>query len=425
MDATVQQEEPKTGLSVWQHGAIFLLAYVAIISRRPDAVLYAQFRIEDGAVFFADAYNLGPWAAFFRPWTGYFMTLARLGAALSVLVPLSMAPLVLNIIAIAVQALPVNLLLIPRSSAWGGLRYRAILAGFYLALPNCWDINANITSSQWPLALSAFLVLVATTPRTTAGRFFDLFIISLSGLSGPFCIFLLPIAAILAWKHRDRWQWAMASVLAATCFVQIWSLLNGGFSSRPHYSIGASPVMLTRLLAGQLYLGTLLGSNSLGVRGGLWATIVFTGIAAGGTILVILCFLRSSLPMKLFLLFSSMLLAASLISATLGPLSGVTAWEALATGCGARYWFFPTLAFGWTILWCIQSPTLVLKTVSSILLCVMLFGIALRWRHPAYLDMHFTKYVKEFEAAPVGTAFTIPENPAGAALTLVKRSSNR
>ncbi len=425
MNGIAPQEQPKTGLRVWQHCAVFLIAYAAIISRRPDAVFYAQFRIEDGAVFFADAYNLGSWAALLRPWTGYFMTLSRLGAALALLVPLSLAPLVLNIIAIAVQALPVNLLLAARSSAWGGQWYRALLAGFYLALPNCWDINANITSSQWPLALSAFLLLVATTPHTTRDRFLDLCILSLCGLSGPFCIFLLPISVFLAWKHRDRWRWAVASVLAAACFVQTWSLLNGGFSNRPHYSLGASPAMLARLLAGQLYLGTLLGGNSLAALAGVWPLIVFTGIAAGGTILVTLCFLKSPLPMKLFLLFSTMLLAASLISATLGQLAGLTAWEALAIGYGARYWFFPTLAFGWTILWCIQSRTLALKTVSAILLCVMLFGIALRWRHPAYLDMHFAEYVKEFEAGPVGTAFTIPENPEGATQTLVKHNSNR
>jgi hypothetical protein len=420
-----ESQHQQTGLQPWQQGLIFLLACAVIVSRRPDALFHAQFWNEDGHVFFADAYNFGWWSALFRCYEGYFHACPRLGAALALLVPLSLAPLVLNLIAIGIQALPANLLLSSRSSAWGSLRFRTLLAVTYLALPNCWEIDANITNSQWLLALNAFLLLAAFTPRSAAGRFFDLCILLLCGLTGPLCILLFPIAAILVWRYRDRWRWVEAGILAAACLVQAWSLFNGGFSSRPHYPLGASPAMFARILAGQVYLGTLLGSNALAAHPGLGRLIVFTCIAASGTIFVAICFLRSPLQMRLFLLFSSMIMVALLIAPTPGPLNGVTVWEVLVGGGAARYWFFPTLAFAWSILWCFQSRTLVLKTVSAALLCVMCFGVALRWRHPAFQDAHFAEYARSFESAPEGMAVTIPESTPGWNLRLVKHRSSR
>jgi hypothetical protein len=419
-----EQEQPAKALRAWHHGAIFLLASAVIVSRRPEAVFHAQFWAEDGAVWYADAYNSGWSAALFRAFFGYLEIFPRLGASLALLVPFSFAPLVLNLMAICMQALPTNLLLSSRSSVWGSIRYRVLMGAMYLSLPNCWEIDATITNSQWLLALIAVLLVVSTRPRSAAGRLLDLCAFSLCGLSGPFCIFLFPIALFLAWKHRDRWRWIEVGVLAACCSVQLWNLLNGGLSSRPHLSLGAGPVMLARLLAGQVYLGTLLGSTAQPPHLGLGWLIALIGIAAGGTALVIACFLQSPLPMRLFLLFSAMLLAASLIAPALGTLTGVTAWQGMIIGAGARYWFFPTLAFAWTILWCFHGRSRVLKSASAFLLCIMCFGVALRWRHTAFRDMHFADYARKFDDAPAGTAVVIPENPEGWSLRLVKRPHN-
>ena len=434
MDATAKQQEQQIELSPWQHCAFFLLACAALVARRPDAIFHAQFWAEDGRVWFADAYNFGWWAALFRQDGGYLQTFPRLGASLALLGPLFLAPLVLNLIAIAVQALPVNLLLSSRSSAWGNLRSRAFFASMYLALPNCRELSANIESSQWVLALCAFLLLVASIPRSAVGRLFDLSVLLLCGLTGPFCIFLLPIALFLAWRHRDRWRWVPVGALAALSLVQAWPLLlNTGFSSRPHYALGASPALFTRILAGQVYLGTLLGHNELAAHSG---PLLFAGslisparlfifllcVAIGGTAIVAICFVKSAVEMKLFLLLSTMLLAASLISPTAYPPAGVSVWELLAAAPAIRYWFFPTLAFAWSLLWCFRSRAALLKIVSAYLLILMCIGILRDWRHPAFQDLHFAEYVKRFEAAPVGTTVTIPVNPIGWDLRLVKRS---
>lgn len=414
----------QTEIGPWQQGAIFLLACALIVSRRPDAIFHAQFWNEDGHVFFADAYNFGWWSALFHTYEGYYHAFPRLGAALALLVPLALAPLLLNVIAILAQAIPVNLLLSFRSSAWGGLRTRVLLVGAYLALPNCFEIDATITNSQWVLALIAFLLLAALRPRNSAERILEVCAVLLCGLTGPFCIFLVPIALFMAWRNGECRRWTNAGLLCATCLVQVWSLLSGGLAGRPHVALGASPAMLARVLAGQLYLGSLFGSNPLGALPGTGPLIILSCIAVGGTLFIAICFVRLPTVMRLFFIFSGMILGAALIAPTPGPLVGTSYWwVALTHGAGARYWFFPDLAVAWSILLCTEVRFETLRTVAIVLACLLCLGAVFRWEHPAFHDAHWAEYARSFEAAPVGTAVTIPESTPGWNLVLVRHGS--
>jgi hypothetical protein len=352
MNSTSNPKQKPATLQPWQQVAIFLFACAIVISRRPDAVFHPQFFAEDGHIWFADAYNYGWFAALFRTQDGYLQTLPRLGAALALLVPLSFVPLTLNLICIVIQALPANLLLLTRSSAWGNLRTRALLAAIYLALPNCFELSFGITESQWPFALCAFLLLVAGVPQSIAGRLIEAAVILLCALTGPFCVLLLPVALVLTWQRRDRSRLILAIILAACCALQAWQLLIVNPAARSHYAnvLGASPAMFVNLLAGNVYLGAVIGGNALAARGNPALFAFFLVIALIGTFLVSATLLKAPLEFKLFLFFSAALLAASLISPNTGVPTGVSAWQKLAYSGGTRYWFFPTLAFAWSIV---------------------------------------------------------------------------
>ncbi len=210
----------------WQHCALFLFACLVVFSRRPDAVLHPQFWAEDGRVFFEDAYNVGWSESLFRPYGGYFHAVPRLGAAVALLGPLFAAPLVLNAIAIALQAFPVNLLLSRQSDVWGSFRYRSVMAGVYLALPNCRELYANITNSQCLLALSAFLILAASPRKSVVGGIFGAVILMLFGLvwtllhsAAPHCVFSCRGNVIIGGK------WTAAGIVTMTSLVQAWALL--------------------------------------------------------------------------------------------------------------------------------------------------------------------------------------------------------
>jgi len=406
---------------LWQHGVVFLLTCALLITRRPDAIFHPQFWAEDGAAFFAQSYNLG-WAhALVRPCNGYFHAIPRLVAALALLAPLRFVPLIMNAFAIAFWALPVNLLLSARSAAWGSLKQRAFMACGYLAAPNCIEVCFGLANSQWFLAVSAFLLLVAVQAKTRSSRIADLLFFALVGLTGPFCLFLLPIAIIVAWKRGGPWRWGASGLFAAGCLIQACSLLILDPLGRIQHPLGASPSLLIRLLGGQIYLGALFGGNSLTNSSSsiVFALLVCASVA--GTALLVFCFFQSGLEMRLFLAFAAMVFAASLMSSQMEDPLGQPIWAIFTESPGLRYWFFPTLACVWSILWAARSRINGVQAVSAILLCAMCFGVVRGWRKRTLPDLHYAEYVKRFEKAPIGTVALIPENPIGWSIRLVKR----
>src|ERR1019366_9533474 len=96
LSTTKMQLGPHAGIRSWHQGLAFLLSCIVLISRRPDAIYQAQFLHEDGHTWFADVYNFGWWAGVCRTYAGYHHVFPRLGAALALLVPLALAPLVMN-----------------------------------------------------------------------------------------------------------------------------------------------------------------------------------------------------------------------------------------------------------------------------------------------------------------------------------------
>jgi hypothetical protein len=204
--------------------------------------------------------------------------------------------------------------------------------------------------------------------------------------------------------------------------IQAFSLLVLDAHIRPHYTLGASPAMFTRILGGNVFLGAVLGRTRLAIMPGLGVFLLLLCAVVAGSAIAGLCFFKSSPPMRLFLVLTAMLLTASMLSPAAYPPAGTTVWQLLADACGGRYWFFPSLAFAWSLLFCVRSPGNIGKVVPVFLLVVMFFCIALDWREPAVETSHYKEYLRSFEAARPGTVMVIPENPEGWEIRLVKRS---
>jgi hypothetical protein len=270
------------------------VAIALVFSRQPDAILHAQFFAEDGHVWFADAYNNGWFTSLFRVQDGYFQTLPRLAAALSLLAPLSLAPLVMNLAGLFIQILPVPLLLSHRFSRWGALSLRAALAFTYLAMPNCSEMNVTIEEGPWHLALVGCLLLLCSTPTNRPWKIFDTTVFVLCGLTGPFAILLLPIAGLHLWLRRERWGYWPLGILTCAAVMQSYALL---VTHRDHWPLGASTERLIRILAGQVFLGAILGSNGLGASDTMPFLVIVT---IAGSLLVAYCFFNASSEWKLF-----------------------------------------------------------------------------------------------------------------------------
>jgi hypothetical protein len=393
---------------------VFFVAAIAVVSRRPDVVLHPQFYGEDGVVWYAQAYNLGWLHALSLPEGGYLNTLPRLAAALALLVPFHAAPLAMNLLGIVVQVLPVNVLLSPRCAAYGTLPVRLLAAAIYLALPNSNEVFVVITNAQFHLALVACLLGFASPPATWLGRIFDMGVFLVSGLTGPFCLVLLPLVAAFWWIRRSCWLITIMSVLAFAAIVQLNELLHTGDVARRVMDLGATPALFVRILAGHVYVGALIGRNGYAH----WKPMTFLlPVALAGTALLVYSFLRAGLERKLFLLFCFSLFAASLWH----PLASrpTAVWQLFLDSRGMRYWFFPMLGFLWSLVWSASEPGRQ-RPVFSLVLLLLVRGAIFDWRQLEPPNLEFPSWARKFEAAPPGTLVEIPTLPEGWTLRLTK-----
>src|SRR2546425_7309156 len=92
------------------HVGIFLLAFLVLFSRRPDAILNPQFYAEDGTYWYVNAYQSG-FRCLLMPNGGFFYNLFRFICLFALVVSFSLAPPVVNFRALSWRILPLNIFL--------------------------------------------------------------------------------------------------------------------------------------------------------------------------------------------------------------------------------------------------------------------------------------------------------------------------
>jgi hypothetical protein len=396
----------------------FVLALLALFCRCPSLLTHAQFYAEDGTIWFAQAYNDGWLHSLTLPQAGYLNTMPRLAVGLALLVPLSWAPLVMATTGLIIQALPVPILLSTRLRNWASVPVRMLLAALYIALPNTREIHVVATNSQWHLALAAALVAFAASPTTWRGRLFDILLLLLAAITGPYCIVLAPIVLLFWWLRRDPWTLAVFASTALVACGQIVLLLHS--SLRTKGTLGATPVAFLRMLGGHVVASALLGTYSFARLAPL-ALIVPAALA--GVCIFLYCLRFANLEWKLFLLYCAGVFVASLRS----PLTSGTmpAWDRLVIDNSARYWFFPMLAFVWSAIWCATyGRDRLFRVAGACILLLMPVGIYRDWNYRPYPDDHFQTSVQRMREAKAGERVVIPVQPVGWQMDLVKRGGS-
>jgi len=261
------------------------------------------------------------------------------------------------------------------------------------------------------------MVFLATSSTILTWQIFDVGIIVLSALSGPFSIMLVPIATIIWFVRRKKFLLMLLAFLYIGALVQALAIYNG----RHQISLGATPALFTKI-TGQLFLGALLGQQGLE-----WLTVHFWGYklllmltAILGITAFLYSFVKAPLELQMFNCFATLVFFASLLS----PVESGTipAWLSLSmTGFGCRYWLIPMLSFIVLLIWLLskKQPRL-LRIAAAFTLSMMVFGIPLDWRHPAFVNLEFKTYANKFTTAPQGAKMMIPINPPGWFMELTK-----
>ena len=392
--------------------------------RRPETLLYPQFWGEDGAAWFANAYNFGPLQSLFLTQNGYFQTISRITAIISLAFPITRAPLVFNLIALTIQTVPVLLVVSSRfEKLIPAFRIRLAIALFYLLLPNTAEIHGNITNSQWFLALAAFMVLVAERNDKKIWRIFDTLILILAGLSGPFSLFLVPVAAIIWNSNRNRTVLKNLIVVSSTAVIQMAGLFIMGQGERIYLLPDLTFKLVLTILSRQVIWGSLAGINGYiwilnHISWYFWFFSVSTVLAL---LLAAYALMRAPIQLKFFILFGALIFAASLISPTGLPPGNEFQFLTEST-TGMRYWLIPMLAFIAILVWGMSKTNhLFVRMLSALFLAAAGFGIIQDFHHPKLIDYQYESRISEFEKLPSGEKMAIPINPYGWSMEITKK----
>lgn len=406
------------------HAAVFLIAFLVLFSRRPDALLNAQFYSEDGIYWFADAYQVS-WRCFLIPLGGYLNSVSRMIGMFSLLFPFDQAPLVMNICALVAGIIPIHIFL---SSRFNFIQFeiRLLCGLLYLALPNSFELHATTTNIQWHLALAGCLILLGNQQSGGLWQLFDFSLLAFVVLDGPLGILLIPIALAMRWISGDRRYNLALAALIPSALIQFLFLFFA--SSRRPAPNGAGIVRLINILGGQIFFSGIFGlrtSDQL-YRNGLGGLLFF--ISAIALVLGVSCFLyalrHGNSRLRLFCLFAVLVLVFALIH-PLASTEGIDPQWALlqVPGCGNRYYFFPMLAFLATLIWMVADTTAKSKFPRYSALALLAFlpiGICRDWHYRPFADLHFKQTAADFRQAPTGTQFVIPLNP-GVTMRITKR----
>ena len=401
--------DDRQGLGLSWLVAALLAACLLVLLRSPSLFTRPQFWAEDGAYWYAQAYNGGWFHSLAQPLGGYLNTVQRISAGLALLVPLRWAPLVMNLAGLFLQALPVPILLASRARPWGPLSFRILFALVYVCIPNAREIHVVCTNCHWHLAVAELLLVFAEPPRTLFGRAFDIVMFLLGSFCGPFMVLLLPLLAIFWYSRRRSWSLVILAVLAIGSTVQ-FTLMMSFKEARHHLYLGASVAKFIRMLGGNIFIGMLRGS----VAYGFYKPFVVSLVAAiAGLFLMGYCFRYVALEIRLFFIYCLLLLGLSLRS-PLTPVIDMPLWTLILSTPSLRYWFFPGLAFLFVVLWCaMYARSRLVRWASRALLLVLCTGIVKDWRLKPMVDLDFPVYAAAFNAALPGTHVIIPLNPVG------------
>jgi hypothetical protein len=368
--------------------------------------------------WYPDAYNSG-WVSLLLPHTGYLQTISRLGGLLAQPFPLTWAPTLFAGIALAIQTLPPVFLVSSRmQDAWPQVWGRLAFALLYIGLPYSYEVFVNLTNAQWHLAVLAFLVVVSRPPAGGSGRVFDCAVLLLSGLSGPFCLLLLPVAV---WQFAEtrsptaRWRLGLPVAAGVVQVVCLMTTIN----TRAPAPLGAGPRRLARIVALNIVLSVLLGQHNLPriMDSHVWQPSNLLPIAVTMVGLVACVFAWRSRP---GLLRKTCVLAAALVH----PQVSLTEaqWMVMTfPGFGDRYYIFPMLAWIGVLFALVGSNRRALRLTSAGLFALMVVELPGDWEYPGMPPTDFLQTAREFEAAAPGTPMKFSVNPGNNVMSLTKR----
>jgi hypothetical protein len=351
--------------------AVLAIAPFVLFIRMPDRFFNPQFLLEDGSVFFIQAYDLGA-ASLWRTYSGYHVLLARIGAFLGTFVAVQDAPAFYNFFSLACTLAVLAYIMSPRVN----LRYKPLLALTVVLAPSDsrW-LFMSLTVLYWPLSLALLAALFIREARGISGVLADALVVAISGLSGPLVVCFLPLFVYRAVIERSRHALFLLSIAAVCAAVQM-SALAQHYADRGPGTFDlfhpAWPYVLTQAFGRFIFYGTVPWSETAAVVAAAVLLLLYVLLAV---------FAVTKKEGRVVLLLAAGLLVV------LTALYSYRGAPDLILGHISRYSFVSCVTMIWAWFQLLHYP--VLRPSLFALLLVSAAAAAFTFRAPALPDYHW------------------------------------
>lgn len=396
---------------------VVLVSALVVYWRDPTVFTHAQFWGEDGIYWYGQAYNQGPFRAFFEAYAGSLQTGMRIVGGLSLLLPFRLVPLFFALSAAAIQILPVVLLFTDRfRKLTKSIKVSIVLAVFYLLLPNSFEVHANLTNINWHLALLAIMVVLCPG-KSKVWRAFDYVALVVSGLTGPFSIILTPFAF---WLRRQKMlPSSYAYVIFATAAAQVVTYLVSPPGSRLSQGLGASPVTFLAIIGSRVTAAFLVSMETVSkyaVSNEIWFAVL--GLLTIG-FLIYAC-IKGPMSLKLFVAFAWAVYLVALIKPQASKT--VPQWQAMLDGAGNRYFWLPTLSLLVCLVWVVcTGPKVARLLAAAALACSLLIAAPRDFSYLAKPYKNFSDSAVQLDHTNQGKTVCLEVNPSSDWTTCLKK----
>lgn len=400
-----------------RNSAWFKLSLIAVLCiaitflRQPNSFIHPQFWAEDGINWYKDAYQYS-FSSLFMSYAGTFQFFLRLVGVLATFFPISWAPSIFVYSALFIQILPILIIHSRRfKPLFPSQLFLWTVTSFYLLQPNTFEIHANLTNAGWHLALVAFLALIGPNPSSGVWKYFDITIIAISSLTGPFGIFLTPIAIINYAYSRTPFNKAKMLLILIISILQLITLSRTPSPATVNAQLVINNKSTVIQTIGSQTVGiTTLGRNTIGRRtiNGDVATIYFYCYS----IVIAFALATQRRELKMFVIFGVIILFASLFRSQDNNLTSW--WAYLVTGerGGGRYFYIPNLSWFVGLVSLIKLKHWLLRTtVFTLVLPIIIIAIPADFKFMPRSDVGFYEFASKFQKSKKGTELCTPIHP--------------
>lgn len=402
---------------------IMIATFVLIILRRPDIITNAQPWAEDGHVWLAGIYNDGFWSSVILPLNGYYQTISRVTYGIALTFGIQNAALVANIIAILIRCCFVGFILSGRMN-FLDLKFRLAAAVYFIFMPNVAEGYVNITNAHWYLSMYLLAVVMAKEPETKSEKAHDLFLVFLSGLSGPFVVFIAPCLLIKRWYQRGGILNAIKGInlfdicMSICCLIQVVTILGSSNVARATAPLGYSFGLLADIVSGRIIFGSFLAfddARNMAAHGNINIALFVTLCAV-----LIVAFLKSGWRVKSLILFPVLMIGFALAKPVIA--NDQPQWPLVFnTESGERYFYVTNIALACLALGLISKIGHYSKYVLFAGFVAFISLTPHYFKIPGFPDVGYKSDVEKLQALRKGEQIKIRILPPGWTMDLIKK----